>query len=728
MTSIMDRGDSYRVEYLGSSMLMAAATGLGVLQKPLRDLYFQYQQSGSRQGTLQERHLTMTSSGVNMVFKDSRSSPTQEVFYPMPSILFWDAVQFVTVRGQDKKVRGAFEPLDNDHSRNKDNLFVVLEKKYHFLQQRAHPSIFTCVLRRTAGLKALDVHAFICSSEDEAVGLMRALNAVQQSFTSDQVSETGVFGYNPFGKESVRSTAGLERLQAAQQRLRPAQPPNPASGHAQQIDVGPGMQRFPLPGVAPVSRNESVRSTTSHVSNSSRVYQLTQSDLVQAPPSRSSPTPPTPQALAPSHSNERVVARKAITGLSPVKETSGDSNEHAYQYIRQVDKSLERPSGAAAGRNVTGPSSGQQQQQQPAVSPTAFIHDSSVGSPPGQPARPSSLEYGARRYTGGEKLEPRGGSLGSRGSGSNTGQGYGLLSGSGGPIPGQHPPRHFYDDSSPEPSPDPGRLRQPARPPSPSYETSLPRNQQAERNSHFAVQRSPKLPPRLSPGPRLRGLPRRDLPPTPDDSADSSAVQSPAESPYTCIQGKDKAGSRFAPENPNRPVAKVPPQPPSFHKRTGVKVLPTAPVAPLRPSSDISGHTRPKSTYFSDSSPSPDQDYGLPPSRSQSQYFGEKHFQSEPISAPQRSKSNKYESNWQFKSSGSSLNIDYQTMTPEEIEEYKNRNRSVATGEKLLQSQKKDAEIASAMENLRFDYERTMPTNTLSPQRTNFEKSLGYFP
>lgn len=711
MASIMDRGDSYRVEYLGSAMLMHAATGLGVLQKPLRDLYFQYQQSGSRQGTLQERHLTMTSNGVNMVFKDSRASPTQEVFYPMPSILFWDAVQFATVRGQDKKIRGAFEPLDNDHSRNKDNLFVVLEKKYHFLQQRAHPAIFTCVLRRTSGVKALDVHAFICTSDEEAMGLVHALNAVQSTYTSDQVSETGVFGYNPFGKESVRSTAGLERLQAAQQRLRPH---SVTPAHEQTSAAIP--RGHPLPVVSPVSRSESIRSTSSNVSNSSRVYQLTQNDLIQ--PSAVKPKNDFIQPSAP-----KAKTRKASKHLSPVTETHGDFSDHTYQYIQHIDKSLERPS-AAAARNVK-VSDGQPLSSNNSQSAGIFV--SPVQPRNGQATRPNQLEYGSITRSvdlDDETLRaPNSASVGSRGS--TTGQGYGLLSGSGHPIPGQHPPQHFYNDSS-DRSPGPERTR--SR--SPSYETTLPRDPPVARALAREFQRSdkppgsPNLPPRTeSPAARVRGLPRRELPPTPLQD-DYRSPQSPTESQYAQIQGKDRPGSRFVPDNPNRPVAKVPPQPPSSHKRTGVKVLPTAPVAPLRSSPDDSpAPSRPKSTYYEDSSPSPDQDYGLPPRRAQSQYFNDKQFHSDPTPTP-RAKANKYESNWQFKPSGSAES-DCRTMSPEEMAQ-KTTGR---VGEKLLLSQKKDAEIASVMQDLHFDFDRTYTrTNTMSPGGTNFEKSLGYFP
>ena len=177
---MMDRGDSFHVIYLGSCMMSQVSTGLGVLQKPLMDLYIKYRQPGGGPAA-QERYLVMSPKGMTVSYKESGATQPTQIFYGVPSILFWDAVRFVTVRGS-KKVMCAFEPLDNDHSRNKDNLFTVLNKNGQFLQQMTHPPIFTCVLRRTSGLKALDVHAFICTSDDEALGIVSALTTIYENF------------------------------------------------------------------------------------------------------------------------------------------------------------------------------------------------------------------------------------------------------------------------------------------------------------------------------------------------------------------------------------------------------------------------------------------------------------------------------------------------------------------------------------------------------------------
>lgn len=70
MASMLDRGDTYTVGYLGSAMLTQMATGLGVLQKPLKELYFRYRQAGG--GTTkwaQERQLLMSSRGITVSYK-----------------------------------------------------------------------------------------------------------------------------------------------------------------------------------------------------------------------------------------------------------------------------------------------------------------------------------------------------------------------------------------------------------------------------------------------------------------------------------------------------------------------------------------------------------------------------------------------------------------------------------------------------------------------------------
>ncbi|ELU07822.1 hypothetical protein CAPTEDRAFT_221374 [Capitella teleta] len=294
MASLLDRGDSYHVDFLGCAMLKSMATGLGALQKPLRELYLRHRLPG-KDSRLQPRQLTITDRGILITFQQ------EEVFFGAPSIMFWDSVKFVAVKGAHKKVSAAFEPLDNDHSRNKDKIFTPLDKKQHYLQQLVHPSIFTCVLRRTSGVKALDLHAFVCHSDDEALGLVRAFNMVQSNFTSNQVSESGVFGYNPFGKDSVRATAGPNRSAVPQQPAtravdRWAYGSTPSldridhdSIHGQPV---PTTSAVALLGLGDIKQSDLTRSDSRHradanfprpTTRSKSYHQLTQEDLVPSP-------------------------------------------------------------------------------------------------------------------------------------------------------------------------------------------------------------------------------------------------------------------------------------------------------------------------------------------------------------------------------------------------------------------------------------------------------------
>ena len=194
--SVYDHGGSYRLGYLGSLMLTHASTGLGMLQKPLRELYFKHCQT---KNSPLERHLALTAKGMVISHQSNPASVPEESFYPMNNIVFWDAVQFVTVKGRDKKHKGAFEPLDIDHSRNKDNLFSVIEKKYQFLIKQTHPPMFTCALRRTEGVKSIDVHVFLCLSIDEALSIVHGLNDLQYYINSD-AERSAAFDYNHYPK------------------------------------------------------------------------------------------------------------------------------------------------------------------------------------------------------------------------------------------------------------------------------------------------------------------------------------------------------------------------------------------------------------------------------------------------------------------------------------------------------------------------------------------------
>ena len=668
MASMVDRGDNYHVLYLGSSMLAQASTGLGVLQRPLRDLYYRYRQAGGGPAA-QERYLQMSPRGLAMTFKESGSPQPTELFYDMPSILFWDAVQFVAVRGS-KKIMCAFEPVDNDHSRNKDNLFQVLDKKFQFLQQMTHPPLFTCVLRRTSGVKALDLHAFVCASDEEAMGLVRALNAAQRNHAHDEVTETGVFGYQPFSGGEVP----------------PADLRNAASRPVAHVNS----PRQLVPG--PTSSPSQARLGT-------HAYRLTQDDILPgSQPEVSRPPAPSPVASSPPR-----------------------SPEHLYHYLDHIEESLPRsasrkpqnrvnaksvfPGGVAASVAAQAKTRGLGQQER-RTSP-----EGSSGSLPRQ-------EVGrAQAVVRPVSLAPP------KSDSSKLGQGYSLLSGSGALLPGQD--GHEYSDSEESPPASPATPLSRYRASSPSYQnsltrdgTSIPRPSLLPHYRDYEHRATDSWERRQQERPRA--LPRENFhSPLRDNNRFPSREelrQSPQGQPSDRFPPRrEPEGRNFTPPGrtpeptPSRPVAKVPP-----HKVTGVKVLPMGPMPALKPTDTTpSPGDRPRSiVYYDDTMYSSK----LPSSAADQKRPKSTHHASSPGDS-------RCGANWQFKPP---VDEDYSYHDGRSREPDGDKSDPVMN-EKLLMNQKKDAEIASLMHNLRFEYDgKTMSPGM--PAGNNFEKSLGYFP
>ena len=755
--ALVDRGDSRAVTYLGSCMLTTTATGVGAVQKPLRELYFSYRQSGGAPDPSRQRYLTMFSRGLTMSWKEaSKPSPT-EVFYNMPNILFWDAVQFVVVKGT-KKLCGAFEPLDNDHSRNKDNLFVVLEKKYHFLQQMRHPSLFVCVLRRTTGVKAMDVHVFVCSNDEEALGLVHGLNTIQDSYNENQVNETGTFSYRPF------STAGESGGAVSGPPMsRPisglGHPPNgPGSANIQHLAAQNAVtaaaaardsQAYPRQPPGQIGHK-------SHESNSSQPnsgISLTQNDF--QPIARGSPE------REPLRSRKPAFPEPDVSRIEEEEEHWHD-DENVYQYIPHIGDS-----------------------ESPAVTPSRSAVDSRGFPPPnsrGAPAVTSPYDRNRNRIPSGHnsrdefgrnppkeyqsmtrsieldqdtlsatalrpsniiarfeerstataavrsqsivppkvapKTAPKPVPSPVDRSPSKLGQGYSFLSGSGSPLPGQEDRRYDYNNA---PSPYP-------RSQSPGYDRELPEDSSLPRQhlipSAFYANQDDR---------NIRGYndyPREQLPPRlPDRSVPIAADawnpprnqynppaprchnQVPAEQPLIRqhqpppFDRPRSFGDRNTPDPPHpRPVAKVTP-----HKVSGVgvRVLPPNPEVPRSPGERPTGRVSPLDYHSQANMPEEYHGRQHPSNQAKSQYYHEQKLQADSYGSQERR-----EANWK--------------QNPKK-ESKKSEETDKSMSEKLLLSKKKDAEIASVMQNLRFDYDTSTVTPGV-PAGNNFEKSLGYFP
>ena len=752
--ALVDRGDSRAVTYLGSCMLTTSATGVGAVQKPLRDLYFSYRQSGGAPDPSRQRYLTMSSRGLTMSWKEaSKPSPT-EVFYNMPNILFWDAVQFVVVRGTKKRC-GAFEPLDNDHSRNKDNLFVVLEKKYHFLQQMRHPSLFVCVLRRTTGVKAMDVHVFVCSSDGEALGLVHGLNTIQDSYNENQVNETGAFSYRPF---STAGESGNGVSGAPVSRPVPGlgqQPTGPGPANIQHLAAQNALaaaaaaresQAYPRQPVAQIGH----KSQESNCSLANSMINLTQNDF--QPIARGSP--------------ERGPLRNRRSGLpepdvSRIEEEEEvwNHDEDVYQYIRHIDESSSPPARGFAPPNsrgapvVTSPydrnrnriPSGDndrdgvgrsQPKEYQSMTRSIELDQETLSATQLRPSniiarfeerskataavRPQSIVPPKVAPKTAPKPVP---SPVDRSPG-NLGQGYSFLSGSGSPLPGQDD-RRYYDNA---PSQYP-RARSPGYDRELPEDSSLPRQHlipsalyaiQDDRNSRvyneYAREQPPRIPDRsrpiaadawISPSDQYKPPPRYNNQPLPEQPLIRQHQPPPFERPRSF---GDRNTSDAA---PLRPVAKVTP-----HKVSGVgvgvRVLPPNPVVPRSPGERPTGRVSPLD--HRSKSNMPEEYHGqTPPRGAKSQYYGEQNFQAESGGSHER---RDYEANWKPKSHEKEDN---------KKDGKKGEETDKNMSEKLLLSKKKDAEIASVMQNLRFDYDTSTVTPGV-PAGNNFEKSLGYFP
>ncbi|KAK2169109.1 hypothetical protein LSH36_12g14040 [Paralvinella palmiformis] len=848
MASMFDRGDSYRVQYLGSNVLaVRAVTGLGVLQKPLMEMYFRYQKDTTRSSVLlQERRLAMNDKGMIVLCEGDADSPAVDESYAMPSILFWDAVRFVSVRTRDKKIRAAFEPLDNDHSRNKENLFVTLDKSLHFIHKKHHPTLFCCVLRRTQGLKALDVHAFVCYSDEEALGLVRALDTVNTSYTSEEQQETGVFGYNPFGKESISSAAGLQLALPGKQssldkrnddvcrpqsaHFRPsegaAERPNGGRPSTRSVSVRNKHSRVKSPH-RPVSQNYqlftgsqpnlSVFSTCparnldpklcvqatggTCTDRNSRVFHLSQEDFSSQLSLASTDNCPTG-----GHTTHRDIDR--TPSETPIRQNQKEETTHGY--VHNINQTLarkderhynedKRNSGAAVAILKFG--NPQMRSDNPnhynGKRETSDQHVDKVAKQPSFGDRGIFQED--RGYLPDDKTKES-----KQSSTKRMGQGYSLLSRSSGPLPGYAPHQNSRQPYAPSPAEE-------ERPVSSIHQhtsqapgtrsdvrgstTNLNRDQtvvdtyynvnqlsgvtRGERLNQNVVNASPApmVPPHTpilrktnslrgnitSPEQRqtIQGTVMAQLTPHSERGASPFTSRRGPPGIATNVWDREPPGSQSSNQTPmtthSKPIAKVPP-----HKVQGVKVLPSQPSfrkgdVPSQINRNL--HKELDNSAVNSSSDMPKEDKFVQQAHpsslfddksrnrnfmSPSQYFAEQKTpsvsdesaakdiyaivnktkkQSQQPKVKNMSKSQQSLNNWQFQ----------RTPTKEPSSRIANQSFSNdrrtfddSHSESLIQSEKKDAEIASLLQNIKFDYEATLTPH--APHGTNFEKSLGYFP
>ena len=164
--------------YLGRSILTKGTTGLGVIQKPLREKYFAYRKSPDNKPG-QEVGIRVNPGGLTVLTSGSRPGQEDDEFYDLSSIHFIEAVRLVTVKQKDKKFYGAFIPIREDPATIQDKLYVQIEKKYIHLTKMPHPPILSCIMRRPSGVKAVDCHMFLIPVIEDALQLADMIHRFQ---------------------------------------------------------------------------------------------------------------------------------------------------------------------------------------------------------------------------------------------------------------------------------------------------------------------------------------------------------------------------------------------------------------------------------------------------------------------------------------------------------------------------------------------------------------------
>lgn len=166
--------------YLGYAMLTKGTTGLGVIQKPLRDKYFTFRKSSDNK-IGPEIGIRINPRGIILLFPGTHPGESSEEIYDISSIHFIEAVQFVFVKQKDKKFYGAFLPIDeNEPIPNQDKLFVQIEKKFNHLTKISHPPMLACVMRRPTGVKAVDCHMFVIPVIEDALRMADMVHRFQE--------------------------------------------------------------------------------------------------------------------------------------------------------------------------------------------------------------------------------------------------------------------------------------------------------------------------------------------------------------------------------------------------------------------------------------------------------------------------------------------------------------------------------------------------------------------
>ncbi|PVD31474.1 hypothetical protein C0Q70_06886 [Pomacea canaliculata] len=171
-------GPTYACDYLGYNTLSKPATGIQMLQQPIKELYLKFRKHLSTGGGPRRASFKVTPAGLLVAVADGKER--SEMFFDLSSINFLEAVRF-SVLGSEKKPKAIFVPIDESRGPVSDKTAFSLDKNFHFLIKAGHHPLLVCVLRRPKGVKMLDCHVFALDTPENAVYIASLVQRLQQS-------------------------------------------------------------------------------------------------------------------------------------------------------------------------------------------------------------------------------------------------------------------------------------------------------------------------------------------------------------------------------------------------------------------------------------------------------------------------------------------------------------------------------------------------------------------
>ena len=183
----------FNVQYLGRSPMSNYSTGEGVLQSALFEMYTKFK---TKKGTkkLSNAKIVLSNRGLSVV-----NWTNDEVFYSLSNVIICQAVIFT---GSKTKVSGtkyykfAFESLA-DVGRG-TIMSTAMPKTFKYLLKMKHHPLVVCILRRDLGPQILEIHAFVCNSNDQALGLSYSIEMARSVQLNEEKKNSQVFNYDPY--------------------------------------------------------------------------------------------------------------------------------------------------------------------------------------------------------------------------------------------------------------------------------------------------------------------------------------------------------------------------------------------------------------------------------------------------------------------------------------------------------------------------------------------------